>query len=375
MREATRASRFLGEARMSLAEAKISKALPEFASLCQHIVSTCGDLWKLPVSEITPIARTKKAPALLKAPVCVEAQRGWKAKRWGMSFWGYECSEVPVKAYRRYPPSSMEVSPIRHPLETSLGEYTKYVGVIRDMDPQCLEANTLAYPRFIVGGFSPWPYSSKANKLWEQDFSSDRKLWAPPGLKDLTSEWLKKCCPDLDVNYFDTLRALDQLQFGAPGSLTRLHVENNSAHVWLAQIQGRRMFILFPPQDRANLYAEQSDPDPESEERSLTSPVDVFRPSQKHSRFQDSRAHAVLLEPGETLIVPSGWWHCSVALEPFTTLTRRFWNRSNRVGLCDEVAFRAEQKEMTPEIQSRIASRLPRLREWLHQEDFSSGED
>lgn len=36
---------------------------------------------------------------------------------------------------------------------------------------------------------------------------------------------------------------------GVPGSTTRLHYDNQQTHAWLAQIDGRKQFVLYPPSD------------------------------------------------------------------------------------------------------------------------------
>lgn len=47
--------------------------------------------------------------------------------------------------------------------------------------------------------------------------------------------------------YFVSLRAT--------GTIDRLHAEPHGAHLWLNQVEGRRVFFLFPPQEAGNLYA------------------------------------------------------------------------------------------------------------------------
>ena len=83
----------------------------------------------------------------------------------------------------------------------------------------------------------------------------------------------------------------------------------------------------------------------------------------------------VNLRPGETLIIPSGWWQCSLALEPFTTMCRRFWDRSNRLGICDELARLSELRDASKEQRMRLASQMPLLREQIQEDDLSSGAD
>ena len=48
-------------------------------------------------------------------------------------------------------------------------------------------------------------------------------------------------------------KQLPRLSLGAPGCISRLHVTNNGAHTWYTQIEGRRLFFLFAPQETSNL--------------------------------------------------------------------------------------------------------------------------
>ena len=52
---------------------------------------------------------------------------------------------------------------------------------------------------------------------------------------------------------------LPRLSLGAPGCISRLHVTNNGAHTWYTQIEGRRLFFLFAPQETSNLAEDGRD--------------------------------------------------------------------------------------------------------------------
>ena len=41
---------------------------------------------------------------------------------------------------------------------------------------------------------------------------------------------------------------------GPAGTITRLHFDAGSAHGWLAQVVGRKLFVLYPPSDTPRLY-------------------------------------------------------------------------------------------------------------------------
>lgn len=375
MRQTSQASPLLAEMRMQLAQDKVVQPPSEYAAFCQHLLDHCGDMRTVPAGEVLPIPRSRRAPDVLKSPICIEKQRGWKMRSWGMAYWSYECGQAACDCFRRYPPSTAE-SDASHArcLRARVDEFAKYVNMVRDMDPQCKEENYLAYPRYLAC-WSPFGIP-KLKPLWEQDLKSGRKLWGPPGLKDLSAKWFDMCCLAVGLLFEPELAQQDTLQFGPPGMLVRPYIEDCSAHVWHAQIQGRRMFALFAPQESATLE-KQTVPVSQTlgvdvHARSRTSSIDIFASSQ---RLKDSQCYMALLEPGETLIIPAGWWQCSVALEPFTTISRRFWNRSNRLGVCDVIAKRSDASDLGPRQKSHLISQLPVLREQMQQEDMSSGED
>merc|ERR1712129_653360 len=83
----------------------------------------------------------------------------------------------------------------------------------------------------------------------------------------------------------------------------------------------------------------------------------------------------VVLRPGDTLVVPSGWWHYSVSLEPSVTLHHPFWNLHNRASIVDECRASFEESRMPPELQQRAATTLAQLRETITDDDDSDMDD
>merc|ERR1712050_323813 len=137
----------------------------------------------------------------------------------------------------------------------------------------------------------------------------------------------------------DQFARLHRITIAAAGVVSRLHVENHGAHAWFTQIEGSRMFFVFPPNARP-LYEECGkgvlDPETVHDYALKASAVDIFFPSQKrHPRFREAKGKVAILNPGQSLVLPSGWWQCSVALETCVTLHHPFWNVTNRGGIVD----------------------------------------
>lgn len=384
MREAAQASPLLVKLRMELAEERTVTAPAEYRSFCQRFKASNGNLRRLmtslrnlPVAEVTDVPKAKAVSDPMKAPVVIESRRGWRPKTWTQAFWSYEAGEEKQKCYHRYPPCATDEKPVTGCVRAQMDEFAKYVGIIRDMDPQCLEEHGLTFPRFFIGGWCPFSSNSAARDLWVEDWKSGRQLWAPPGVKDLTHRWVKMCCAGVGLDWEAALASFDRIQMGPPGCITRLHVENSSAHAWYAQVQGRRAFILFSPLERERLYPETGWPEQCSEERCEHSPIDVLRPNEKlYPKFRESKAQVAILDPGETLVIPQGWWHCSIVLEPCVTLARRFWNRINRNGIHDEFRnFITEEELKKQRMDNVFFNHVEGCRKAIAQDDTPDEED
>ena len=113
---------------------------------------------------------------------------------------------------------------------------------------------------------------------------------------------------------------LNKVFLGPAGNITRLHFDAHNAHGWLAQIKGRKLFILFPPGDSKFLY-------PLDGEATTQSPIDPLSPDlDSYPLFSNATMFFAVLQEGETLLVPEGWWHYAVSLETSITVMRNFYN-------------------------------------------------
>lgn len=89
--------------------------------------------------------------------------------------------------------------------------------------------------------------------------------------------------------------------FGAQSAVTPIHYDIDYSHVFYTSILGRRRITLFPGSQSSRLYRHPF---------TVRSYVDIGRPD--FSRFPElahARGYAVTLNPGETLFMPSGYWH------------------------------------------------------------------
>lgn len=119
---------------------------------------------------------------------------------------------------------------------------------------------------------------------------------------------LLKIKPELknDIIYNDVtggkiLKWLPFMFFGGEGSVTRNHIDIDMSHVFITQFQGIKRVWLFPWEQSDFMYklpynfhslAQIKDPD--------------YR---KYPALLYLNGYEAILHPGETLYIPSGWWH------------------------------------------------------------------
>jgi hypothetical protein len=101
---------------------------------------------------------------------------------------------------------------------------------------------------------------------------------------------------------------------------TRTH--NDRDHNLACVLAGRRRFLLFPPDQVANLYVGPLDNPPP------LSLVDPEAPDlSRFPRFADALATArvAFLDPGDALFIPRLWWHHVTSLSPFNAMVNYWW--------------------------------------------------
>jgi len=121
---------------------------------------------------------------------------------------------------------------------------------------------------------------------------------------------------------------------GRGGAFPVLHYDGAATHAFLMQIYGRKKFIVYPPSQGRFLY-----PSPEKPNLSMVNSLD--QPDlEKFPLFARAVATTFVLEPGEMLFIPSGWWHTTKMLTPCISVSINTVNRSNWGALVDYVAMR-----------------------------------
>ena len=104
--------------------------------------------------------------------------------------------------------------------------------------------------------------------------------------------------PDLGLHFS---RRFVYTFFGCKGSTTPLHYDIDMGHVLHTAMHGRRRVRLFAPDQSRALYQHPF---------TVRSYVNLDQPDlERHPALACARGYQVVLEAGQTLFMPSGYWH------------------------------------------------------------------
>jgi len=137
---------------------------------------------------------------------------------------------------------------------------------------------------------------------------------------------IKSEIPELvdDINFPTLVNGLSKnfvfMFFGCKGSVTQLHFDIDMSHVLHTSILGRKTVYLFPYEQGKNLHRYPF---------TCRSYVDVEHPDfEQYPGLKDAQGYEVELEQGETLYIPSGYWHHFVYDEPGYAVSLRCSNQT-----------------------------------------------
>jgi Cupin-like domain len=106
------------------------------------------------------------------------------------------------------------------------------------------------------------------------------------------------------------------------GGRVRTQIHHDRDHNLACVLSGRRRFVLFPPEQVANLYVGPIDNPPP------LSIVDLDAPDlDRFPRFADALKVAQFAElgSGDAILMPRHWWHHVSSLEPYNAMVNYWW--------------------------------------------------
>ena len=154
---------------------------------------------------------------------------------------------------------------------------------------------------------------------------ADRDVYPAISMQNsLTSEILPGLVQDNPSDYFTQLEP--RLWIGNQGIVSAHYDGSDNVACVVA---GRRRFVLFPPEQTANLYPGPLNFTPAGAPTSL---VDLYQPDfARYPLFEKALANAYSAElgPGDAIFIPMLWWHHVESLDKVNALMNYWWNGSS----------------------------------------------
>lgn len=130
---------------------------------------------------------------------------------------------------------------------------------------------------------------------------------------------------------------------GAGAKFPTLHYDALHTHAFLMQISGTKEYLAFAPDQARYLYPRGG------EEENKSAIPDIEHPDlSKFPLYRAAQGMRFLLHPGETLFIPSGWWHTARILSTSITVSINTAGAGNwtnfRRDYCAAVARRSRLK-------------------------------
>lgn len=127
------------------------------------------------------------------------------------------------------------------------------------------------------------------------------------------------------INFRWSLTYVELYIGGAGAKFPVLHYDGLHTHAFLMQLQGVKEYVAFAPDQTPLMYPKSDQASP-----NISLVDNVEKPDlARFSRFAEATGVRFKLHPGETLFVPSGWWHTARILSPSITISINGANRAN----------------------------------------------
>lgn len=129
-------------------------------------------------------------------------------------------------------------------------------------------------------------------------------------------------------NYFtDVVKRFPMLFAGGKGSITHLHFDMDLSDVMQTQFLGKKRVLIFPFDEQEHLYRRPF------EVMSLVDFSDYYKSSfkekvERYPALKMAKGYETILDHGDTIYIPSKFWHHMEYLESGVGLSLRSWQHS-----------------------------------------------
>jgi len=111
------------------------------------------------------------------------------------------------------------------------------------------------------------------------------------------------CSPLMPKRFHRPDGYLKLLIGGVGGKFPLMHFDSDNAHAMITEIYGDKEFVLFAPEDTPYVYPHENSPG--TSQIDDLDHVDLTR----FPEFPKATQYRVIIGPGESMFVPSRWWH------------------------------------------------------------------
>jgi hypothetical protein len=174
-------------------------------------------------------------------------------------------------------------------------------------------------------------YSSQEYVRWYIKLKEVDFVWADEAFEVLKDDWatpyffprnsflLPPCGPDESISAAQDMFPYKGLLISGRGARTRLHKDPYGTDAMLCQFYGRKDITFYPPQEDRRLHRNGQF-------------VDPVRPDVKtFPEFGQVRAtHKDVLEAGEILFIPGGWFHDVLSVSDSVSVTWNFVHAAHK---------------------------------------------
>jgi histone arginine demethylase JMJD6 len=110
---------------------------------------------------------------------------------------------------------------------------------------------------------------------------------------------------------------------GVSGWFPYIHYDLFGLYAIVTQVYGRKQFIVYDPSQASLMY-------PEKEHPWKSSIKNYHQPDyNQYPLFRNAKPVSDVVNPGETIFVPKGWWHTARSLEPTISIAQDLLTEHN----------------------------------------------
>lgn len=126
---------------------------------------------------------------------------------------------------------------------------------------------------------------------------------------------------------------------GVNGWFPYIHYDYMHLHAIVTQVYGQKEFIIYTPDQTKYLYVDKQEPWQSAVEH-------YYEPDlEKYPLFANAKPSKIVVDAGETLFIPCGWWHTARSLTPTISVAYDLLNASNWKQFTDDVKFMVRRQK------------------------------